>query len=139
MKISIFAGVLLISAALISVDGQTWDWFQHKHINAGMTSGQCTMVIAARGIVDPHGGCKGLNTFITGSVNNIPFICSPVGGTPYYGYRISYATFPIVDCYLVNPNAVPPYCQYNGVGPNNRRIIIACRNGQPVHFHGSRV
>uniref|UniRef100_A0A8C9ZKT6 Ribonuclease A-domain domain-containing protein n=1 Tax=Sander lucioperca TaxID=283035 RepID=A0A8C9ZKT6_SANLU len=86
----------------------------------------CTQEIKARGIVDPRGGCKGLNTFITGSVDNIRFICS-VAGTPYYGYRISYASFPIVDCYL-----------YNTVGRYNRRIIIGCRNGLPVHFEGSQ-
>ncbi|XP_078101385.1 ribonuclease pancreatic-like [Sander vitreus] len=147
MKISIFSGVLLISAALISVDGQTWAQFQNKHINAGMTAVQCTQVIAARRIVNPPTqvnpriSCKGINTFITGNVNAVRAICAVGGGVPHgNGMTISNANFPIVDCKLVkkNPPAVPPHCQYNGVTRNNRRIIVRCDNGNPVHFHGSQ-
>ncbi|XP_078101036.1 ribonuclease pancreatic-like [Sander vitreus] len=142
MKISIFSGVLLISAALISVDGQTWAQFQNKHINAGMTAVQCTQVIKARGIVNPRNSCKVFNTFITGNVTAVRAICGKGGGVPHgnNGMRISTARFIIVDCKLVNQNppAVPPHCQYNGVTRDNRRIIVTCKNSKPVHFNGSK-
>uniref|UniRef100_A0A8C9XAV8 Ribonuclease A-domain domain-containing protein n=1 Tax=Sander lucioperca TaxID=283035 RepID=A0A8C9XAV8_SANLU len=128
MKISIFAGVLLISAAVIFVDGQSWSEFYNKHINAGMTDGQCTDVMR-----------KPFNTFITGNVDAVQAVCGE-GGAPYgNGYVISYDYFKIVDCYLVhqNPPAVPPNCYYRG-DESERRIIVRCENGEPVHFHGSQ-
>uniref|UniRef100_A0A8D0D4Y3 Ribonuclease A-domain domain-containing protein n=2 Tax=Sander lucioperca TaxID=283035 RepID=A0A8D0D4Y3_SANLU len=148
MKISIFADVLLISAALISVDGQSWTQFLNKHIKDWMTAGQCSTVIAARRIVqpptqvNPRISCKTFNTFIsTDDVNAVRAICGR-GGMPHgnNGMRISTASFPVVDCNLVfqNPPAVPPHCQYKGVARNNRRIIVRCENGEPVHFHGSQ-
>ncbi|XP_032398691.1 angiogenin isoform X1 [Etheostoma spectabile] len=147
MKISIFAGVLLLSAAVLSVDGQSWVQFQNKHINDGMTAGQCTAEIAARRIVtpptlnNPRNSCKVFNTFInTRNVNAVLDVCVG-GGTPHRnGFRISTATFSLIDCNLVNqvPPAVPYNCRYNGVARNNRRIIVRCENGQPVHFHGSQ-
>ncbi|XP_039662063.1 angiogenin-like [Perca fluviatilis] len=146
MKISIFAGVLLISAAVLSVDGQSWAKFEHKHINAGMTVVQCTQVIKDRKIVtpptqvNPSNSCKSLNTFII--KGDVKAICAVGGGDPYgtNGMTISKATFPIVDCNLVkqNPPAVPYNCQYKGVARNNRRIIVRCEHGLPVHLHGSQ-
>ncbi|XP_039662062.1 ribonuclease pancreatic-like [Perca fluviatilis] len=149
MKISIFAGVLLISAAVLSVDGQSWAQFQNKHINPGMTAGQCTQVIAARKIVNPPTlnnpkiSCKGINTFIsTQDVNAVPDICAKGGGDPYgtKGMTISKASFPIVDCNLVkqNPPAVPYNCRYGNGVPSTKKIIVRCENGKPVHFHGSK-
>ncbi|KAF1388611.1 hypothetical protein PFLUV_G00092090 [Perca fluviatilis] len=147
MKISIFAGVLLISAAVLSVDGQSWAEFQNKHIKEWMTAGQCTQVMRAKRIVNPPTqvnpriSCKTFNTFIiTEDVNAVRAICGR-GGAPYgNSMRISTATFPIVDCNLVNQNppAVPYNCRYNGVPRYNRRIIVRCENGEPVHFHRSQ-
>uniref|UniRef100_A0A8C9Y6V1 Ribonuclease A-domain domain-containing protein n=1 Tax=Sander lucioperca TaxID=283035 RepID=A0A8C9Y6V1_SANLU len=114
--------------------------FYNKHINAGMTAGQCTDVMRARRIRKPcTGGCKHINTFITGNVDAVQAVCGE-GGAPYgNGYVISYVYFPIVDCYLVhqNPPAVPPNCYYRG-DESERRIIVRCENGEPVHFHGSQ-
>ncbi|XP_034722250.1 ribonuclease pancreatic-like [Etheostoma cragini] len=141
MKSSIFAGVLLLSAALVSVDGQSWAAFQRKHVNAGMTHIKCTEVIKARTIVDPPNRCKVINTFITYDVNAVLAVCAG-GGTPYgNGYTISNATFPIIDCTQQNQNQVPPVvppnCLYNGTA-STKRIIVRCENKKPVHFHGSQ-
>ncbi|TDH11179.1 hypothetical protein EPR50_G00058110 [Perca flavescens] len=147
MKISIFAGVLLISAAVLSVDGQSWTQFQNKHIKDRMTSDECTTAMRARRIVNPptqvnpRFSCKTFNTFIrTQDVNAVRAICGR-GGEPYgYDMRISTTSFPIIDCNLVNqyPPAVPPNCQYNGVVHYNRKIIVRCEYGEPVHFHRSQ-
>uniref|UniRef100_A0A8C9ZDY2 Ribonuclease A-domain domain-containing protein n=1 Tax=Sander lucioperca TaxID=283035 RepID=A0A8C9ZDY2_SANLU len=140
MKISIFAGVLLISAALISVDGQSWAQFQIKHINAGMTAGQCSTVIAARRIVQPPTqvnqgfSCKTLNTFITGNVNAVRAICAAGGGTNIGGnyYKSNKNTFNVVVC--SGANGKYP-CVYNSSAINNVYIVTECDgNREPVHF-----
>ncbi|XP_028435553.1 uncharacterized protein LOC114556718 [Perca flavescens] len=68
MKISIFAGVLLISAALTFLGPEPADaQFNNKRINAGMTDDQCTQEIKDK---NPINGCKGTNTFITEKVKH---------------------------------------------------------------------
>ncbi|XP_032364804.1 ribonuclease pancreatic [Etheostoma spectabile] len=141
MKSSIFAGVLLVSASLVSVEGQSWVEFQQKHINAGMTPDKCTKVITDRKIVTPPNRCKVFNTFITQNVNAVPAVCAG-GGTLYgNGYTISNATFNIIDCTQQNQNQVPPVvppkCLYNGTA-STKRIIVRCEKKKPVHFHGTK-
>ncbi|KAF1388651.1 hypothetical protein PFLUV_G00092510 [Perca fluviatilis] len=149
MKISIFACVLLLSAAVLCQYRRETpaEKFNRQHIHQGMAVGECTQVIAKKRIVtpptqvNPRISCKGFNTFITGNVNAVPAVCAG-GGRPYgnNGMTISNARFPIVDCNLVNQNppAVPYNCRYGNGVPSTKRIIVRCENNEPVHFHGSQ-
>uniref|UniRef100_A0A8C9XEU1 Ribonuclease A-domain domain-containing protein n=1 Tax=Sander lucioperca TaxID=283035 RepID=A0A8C9XEU1_SANLU len=95
IKISIFAGVLLISAAVISVDGQSWNEFYNKHFNPGMPPGDCTREIKVRGINRPESNipCRPINTFLTGNANAVEDICRGVQNA----MRVSGPIFSIVD------------------------------------------
>uniref|UniRef100_A0A8C9Y6C9 Ribonuclease A-domain domain-containing protein n=1 Tax=Sander lucioperca TaxID=283035 RepID=A0A8C9Y6C9_SANLU len=121
-NISIFAGFLLLSAAVLSVDGQSWPRFQDKHINAGMTKYQCDDVIKVKEINKINSLCKDRNTFIiTTSLQTVKDICGDEG-TKYTdpnkpeanNLKKSKKPFEIVDCNLKTLNAKYPDCQYDG-------------------------
>ncbi|KAA8595348.1 hypothetical protein FQN60_012483 [Etheostoma spectabile] len=83
MKISIFAGVLLISAVVLSVDGETpAERFEKQHIHPKMKAAGCTAVMAAksRQINRPGDECKKFNTFIKATLAEVKPICGNEGG-----------------------------------------------------------
>ncbi|XP_074838276.1 ribonuclease-like [Carettochelys insculpta] len=76
--------------------------------------------------------CKHLNTFIHSSPGQIRPICGE-GGEPAGGdLRVSKEPFPITVCRL-RGRAEPPDCDYSGASSTSR-IVIACADGEPVHF-----
>uniref|UniRef100_A0A8C9ZM50 Ribonuclease A-domain domain-containing protein n=1 Tax=Sander lucioperca TaxID=283035 RepID=A0A8C9ZM50_SANLU len=130
MKISVFAGVLLISAPVISMDEEETPAakFKRQHINEEMNFHDCKKVMNDRGITDYNGNCKLTNTFIKASIETVREICK-TGGQECFNknkpdvrnLRKSSAPFDIVECTLVK------YCPYvlNGAA-YNRYIVVSC-------------
>ncbi|TDH13518.1 hypothetical protein EPR50_G00033360 [Perca flavescens] len=144
MKISVIAGVLLLSAAVISLDFVREEKtlaakFINQHINEEMNNNDCTKVMNDRGITDYNGNCKLMNTFIGAPIGTVRDICG-TGGQKYFNkkkpgvrdLRKSRAPFNIVVCRLKDATAAP--CEYEGAA-YNRHIVVACDvKGDPVHF-----
>ncbi|TDH11181.1 hypothetical protein EPR50_G00058140 [Perca flavescens] len=137
MKISIFACVLLISAVMISVDGETpAEKFKRQHINKDMDPKRCDAVIKERKIHQNNRAfCKKENTFISASYGEVKKVCEKEG-EPYpndRNLRISLNSFRVVNC-KCKDNMRPPNCGCKGSRPN-LRIVIACdNNDNPVHY-----
>uniref|UniRef100_A0A8C9ZJC3 Ribonuclease A-domain domain-containing protein n=1 Tax=Sander lucioperca TaxID=283035 RepID=A0A8C9ZJC3_SANLU len=152
MKISIFAGVLLISAALIFLGPDTADAtsFDTRHVNMGMKADQCTAVMneGIRRLNQANTFCKSTNTFLTGdNAYHTGTICrSGERGKVWpqnHNLRISLDIYPLVECNLKNKGAKYPDCDYTGVAYTNRTIIVSCTSdkggGVPFHIEGNLV
>ncbi|XP_032364805.1 ribonuclease-like 3, partial [Etheostoma spectabile] len=135
MKSSIFAGVLLLSAAVLSVDGETGvQRFKRQHMNRWMSSQGCTFEIRSNRIMNDDGSCKKRNTFINDYYDNVKAICSrgqKKGGNLYQSNKL----FSIVQCTLQSGTRFPD-CEYRNDSPTTRKkIVIGCNDyQQPVHF-----
>uniref|UniRef100_A0A8C9ZJB4 Ribonuclease A-domain domain-containing protein n=1 Tax=Sander lucioperca TaxID=283035 RepID=A0A8C9ZJB4_SANLU len=133
MKISIFAGVLLISAALISVDGEETpaEKFEREHIITQiMTVGQCTKFINEKH-VEVNRACKPEHTFIhTTTSAAVNAICDGTVGQSVA--KVSTVPFNIVVCKL--KSGQHPNCVYE-IEDYNRYIVVPCDvKGDPVLF-----
>uniref|UniRef100_A0A8D0D6D5 Ribonuclease A-domain domain-containing protein n=1 Tax=Sander lucioperca TaxID=283035 RepID=A0A8D0D6D5_SANLU len=121
MKISIFAGVLLISAALISVKRvqqqrkeSAVEKFERQHIKVDMNNNGCTEAMRNKRFKEKNGNCNdGRN----------------IGGNYYKSNK---NTFNVVVC--SGANGKYP-CVSNSSAINNVYIVTECDgNREPVHF-----
>uniref|UniRef100_A0A8C9Y066 Ribonuclease A-domain domain-containing protein n=1 Tax=Sander lucioperca TaxID=283035 RepID=A0A8C9Y066_SANLU len=154
--ISIFAGVLLISAVLMFLGPETADGadaalsFYKRHVNKGMTEDQCTDVIKNRGINEEYNEkinqenkvCKPTNTFLNGknADSTGTICCSREGGELWpqnHKFKISKAIYPLVECKRDKVSQYPD-CVYKGETYTDRRIIVSCTSskdgGTPYHI-----
>uniref|UniRef100_A0A8C9Y6S8 Ribonuclease A-domain domain-containing protein n=1 Tax=Sander lucioperca TaxID=283035 RepID=A0A8C9Y6S8_SANLU len=141
MKISIFAGVLLISAAVISADlmflgpepaDDIYTSFEYKHIVWAMIPANCTGVMNAKKSRDDNNkkNCKPFNTFIIGRFDDVKAACkkNEVRGTK----RTTRKSFDVVDCRTRQKKTFP--CNYTG-STRNRKIVVLCdERGFPYHL-----
>ena len=130
MKISIFAGVLLISLCQLSSGffGLFEDAdkkFATKYI---MASNQCTQVMIDRGfaVVDKH-TCKPEKTFLKATVDEVRAVC---GGK---GSGVSKENFKLVECKVDPAHNKPPNCQYT-VEEVEKKILVTCVKNKPTEF-----
>uniref|UniRef100_A0A8C9XBZ3 Ribonuclease A-domain domain-containing protein n=1 Tax=Sander lucioperca TaxID=283035 RepID=A0A8C9XBZ3_SANLU len=139
MKISIFASVLLLSAAVLSVEKVKHDvkWFTNQHIIEEMNEDDCTNVINGRGIMKDDGSCKWSNTFIKAPLKAVTNVCE----TPALKGNLHRSTTPfdLIYCEQTKENAAktakPPHCEYEkGRLHDDKKIIIGCEDGIPVHY-----
>ncbi|XP_035862012.1 ribonuclease pancreatic gamma-type-like isoform X2 [Sander lucioperca] len=149
MKISIFAGVLLLSAAVISVDVLSVDGeetpvekFKRQHIYQNMAPNRCQAVITERDIKDVKTNkCKEKNTFIDASYDKVKKVCGDEGEPIKIGNKILRISrenfnFRVVDC-KCNENNYFPKCDCSG-SSGNKRIVIDCdQNKNPDHYERS--
>ncbi|XP_035862503.1 ribonuclease-like 3 [Sander lucioperca] len=138
MKISIFVGVLLLSAAVLSVDGldPRVQKFINQHINQNMAPNRCDAMITQKKISQTNSNrCKEVNTFISATYAAVKPVCRD-GGSPYGtggNLRISHDKFRVVNCEC-NVNLRLPNCDCRG-SSGNKRIVIGCDDtGNPVHY-----
>ncbi|TDH11146.1 hypothetical protein EPR50_G00057760 [Perca flavescens] len=147
MKISIFAGVLLISAAVLSMDrGEKVKhdvaWFTNQHIAEKMNEDDCTNVIKGRGIMKDDGSCKWSNTFIIASLEAVAAVCKTPALKRNSNLHQSTTTFDLIDCAQTMDSAKdkdkPPNCVYKkGELKEQKRIKIGCdKKGNPIHYEG---
>ncbi|KAA8593548.1 hypothetical protein FQN60_009664 [Etheostoma spectabile] len=141
MKISIFAGVLLISAAVLS-DKVKHDvaWFTNQHIADEMHESDCANVINGRGIMKDNGGCKWSNTFIKASLDTVTGVCKTPLLNPKSNLHRSTGTFTLIHCEqtkeMAQKKAKSPDCEYKeGEVKTEKTIVIGCdTKGNPIHF-----
>uniref|UniRef100_A0A8D0D6P5 Ribonuclease A-domain domain-containing protein n=1 Tax=Sander lucioperca TaxID=283035 RepID=A0A8D0D6P5_SANLU len=121
VSISIFAGVLLISAALMFLGPETADaTFANRHINPGMTPGQCTDVMNRRNIRDGN-KCKPLNTFIDGSLEEVSANCGNGRNK-----------FDVILCNLTKETR--NRCIYDGAEYYGIPVVKCDANNNPYHL-----
>uniref|UniRef100_A0A8D0DCS1 Ribonuclease A-domain domain-containing protein n=1 Tax=Sander lucioperca TaxID=283035 RepID=A0A8D0DCS1_SANLU len=110
--------------------------FRNQHINEQMSVDDCDDVMRARKIAKINKNkCKKTNTFILSNIKTVRSICVN-NGEPYDQDRNmtkSQKHFDIVVCHL-KPTR-PAKCHYNGK-KLNKKIIIKCVRGFPVHYDG---
>ncbi|MGH0187928.1 UNVERIFIED_CONTAM: hypothetical protein FKN15_027216 [Acipenser sinensis] len=89
-----------------------------------------------------NGKCKRLNTFILSSEASVEDVCKD-GGEDWVkpgkrgNLKISKDRFKVIDCVVIDVNQEPSNCRYTTLNINNpMHIIVACINGNPVHFEG---
>ncbi|XP_031136118.1 ribonuclease pancreatic-like [Sander lucioperca] len=131
MKISIFAGVLLLSlcqlcSGFFGLFEEDQDKkFATKHIVA---SNQCTQVMTDRGfaVLDKR-TCKPERTFIKATVDEVRAVC---GGR---GSGVSKENFKLIECKVDPANNKPPNCQYT-VEEVEKKILVTCVKSKPTDF-----
>uniref|UniRef100_A0A8C9Y7V1 Ribonuclease A-domain domain-containing protein n=1 Tax=Sander lucioperca TaxID=283035 RepID=A0A8C9Y7V1_SANLU len=137
-RISIFAGVLLLSAAaVLSVEEQETraEMFKRQHIFLTMKNDSCNGMIKKRKINTKGTPCKASNTFIKATWEAVKDVCG-TGGKPTGPNRHSIKPFDVVECIQEYPNAVANNCRYKGTLYTNKNITITCEGGDPVHYVG---
>ncbi|XP_039667393.1 ribonuclease pancreatic-like [Perca fluviatilis] len=140
MKISMFAGVLLLSAAVLSMEKgdkvkHDVDWFTKQHIGKEMQKDDCINVIKGREIKKDDGRCKWSNTFIRAPLEDVKAVCQT--GKRVGNYYQSTTPFDLIDCQQTKEMAAKKElpCEYNGEFKAERFIVIGCdKYGSPVHF-----
>ncbi|XP_039667843.1 uncharacterized protein LOC120565851 [Perca fluviatilis] len=157
MKMSIFAGVLLLSAALLSADvlsvhggnkvKHDVKWFTNQHIAEEMKGKEinydCTNMIKGRGIMKDDGRCKWSNTFIIAPLEALKAICNTTEPVkPNSNIHQSTMPFDLYDCLQTMESAQNkdkfPNCVYKkGEFKKQKRIEIGCdKKGNPIHLQG---
>ncbi|XP_072818856.1 angiogenin [Vicugna pacos] len=126
--------VFLLGVGLIPPTlAQGYQEFLSKHHDAnpkGRNDRYCETMMRIRGLTSP---CKDTNTFVHGSDSNIKAICEDTNGEPYgIGLRRSKSAFQVTTCRHKGGSPRPP-CRYRATKAY-RVIVIACRNGFPVHL-----
>ncbi|XP_078101382.1 ribonuclease pancreatic-like, partial [Sander vitreus] len=143
MKISIFAGVLLLSAAVLSMDGDKVKhdvkWFTNQHIIEEMNEIDCTNVIKGREIMKDDGRCKWSNSFIIAPLEAVTAVCQTPALKAGSNLHESETTFDLVDCKQTMESArnkdKPPNCVYKkGELKKKKKIVIGCDKYGPVHL-----
>ncbi|XP_034747944.1 ribonuclease pancreatic beta-type-like [Etheostoma cragini] len=135
MKISVSAAVLLLSAAVLSLDsGEGEDpveKFKRQHIYEKMGDHDCTAVMKQRRITN-KGQCKRINTFINATFQRVEEVCTK-GKNDNENFYESKAIFNVVVCTRKQIEGYPSNCEFTDT-VRNGYIIIACNNNNPVHF-----
>ncbi|CAM5153420.1 unnamed protein product [Eretmochelys imbricata] len=128
--------VLLVASLALAQEESRYEKFLRQHVDASDPSPPdarryCNLLMRRRDMATAH-KCKHLNTFIHSSANQIKPVCGD-GGEPAGGdLRLSEDPFPLTICELQG-GADPPDCDYSG-SSSTSRIVIACVDGEPVHF-----
>ncbi|CAM4550561.1 unnamed protein product [Lepidochelys kempii] len=128
--------VLLVASLALAQEESRYEKFLRQHVDASDPSPPdarryCNLLMRRRDMATAH-KCKHLNTFIHSSANQIKPVCGD-GGEPAGGdLRLSEDPFPLTVCELQG-GADPPNCDYSG-SSSTSRIVIACVDGEPVHF-----
>ncbi|XP_042331052.1 ribonuclease-like [Sceloporus undulatus] len=95
----------------------------------------CDAMMQRRGMTKPQ--CKSVNSFIHGTKKDINDVCGK-GGKPYgNNLRRSNKQFSVTTCKLSGGSTRPP-CKYRE-NKSNRYIVIACRDGKPVHYEEGQI
>ncbi|XP_024059034.2 ribonuclease-like [Terrapene carolina triunguis] len=128
--------VLLVTGLALARGESRYEKFLRQHVDAFDPSPPdarryCNLLMRRRDMATAH-KCKHLNTFIHSSANQIEPVCGD-GGEPAGGdLRLSEDPFPLTVCELQG-GSDPPDCDYSG-SSSTSRIVIACVDGEPVHF-----
>ncbi|XP_039662065.1 ribonuclease pancreatic-like [Perca fluviatilis] len=133
MKISIFAGFLLLSLCQlstganfgsVSIRGIGDNKFEQENIVANL----CTQVMMDRGFAFLNKTtCKPEKTFIKAPVDEVRAVC---GGK---GSGVSKENFKLVECKVDPAHNKPPNCQYT-VEEVEKKILVTCVKNQPTEF-----
>ncbi|XP_075773441.1 uncharacterized protein LOC142825350 [Pelodiscus sinensis] len=127
----------LLAAGLALAAGESrYEKFLRQHVDAAEPSppdaGRYCSRMMQRRAMATAGHCKHLNTFVHARAEQIQPVCGD-GGRPAGGdLRLSTEPFPLTVCQLQG-RARPPDCHYAGASSTSR-VVIACADGQPVHF-----
>uniref|UniRef100_A0A8C4Y6M4 Ribonuclease A-domain domain-containing protein n=1 Tax=Gopherus evgoodei TaxID=1825980 RepID=A0A8C4Y6M4_9SAUR len=132
----LFLTLVLLAACLAQLsEGASYRQFLTRHVDFPKSGGgnnrlYCNRIMQRRGLTRPV--CKPTNTFIHAPTSQIEPVCRD-GGEPAEGdLRLSEDPFPLTVCELQG-GSDPPDCDYSG-SSSTSRIVIACVDGEPVHF-----
>lgn len=78
--------------------------------------------------------CKKINTFILASAEDVKYVCKK--GEKVGKMTKSNRGFDIVVCNLKKQQGKRAKCQYHGQKLKNKKILIKCEKGFPVHYDG---
>ncbi|XP_031167192.1 angiogenin-2-like [Sander lucioperca] len=126
MKISIFAGVLLISAALMFLGPETADAQNNNMVIGQMNPADCTQMMNERFNIDNQKDCRNFQRFVIGNFEAVRVICGD-------RTRAITSFFKVVECTFVEGKSLKPPCVYKGKA-TNKRIAVKCVNGNPTNF-----
>ena len=134
MKISIFASVLLLSAALLFLGPETADahysLFEFKHIVSEMNPDECNGTMNAKKMKETNSmNCKHFNTFIVRNNKRVKAACRNNEGRETE--RTTLYSFPVVDCTTTDRKPFP--CDYTGA-TGYGRIVVICKGLNPIHL-----
>ncbi|KAM6952950.1 ribonuclease-like 3 [Lycodopsis pacificus] len=125
--------LVLLSASVLSQKAKLkrrYTKFINQHIDKRMSVDKCDDVMRAK--INKN-NCKNNNTFIQSNTQTVKSICGKKG-EPYGDMTKSLQRFDIVVCELKEQTR-PNKCHYNGE-KLNKKIIIKCEKGFPVHYDG---
>lgn len=129
--------LVLLCATVLSQDAKIksrYKKFKNQHINKKMNASSCDDVMQARKISTNTNNCKKKNTFILSNVQPVKSVCRK-GELLRNNMTKSLKRFDIVVCKVKKQKAKPPKCMYIGE-KLNKKIIIKCEEGFPVHYDG---
>ncbi|XP_071314416.1 ribonuclease-like 3 [Trachinotus anak] len=128
--------VLLSATVFLKNVKDRYEKFIKQHIYENMTADKCDAEMQKRKIsILPNGKCKPTNTFVRANNKTVKSICEGKGER-YGEMTKSLQRFDIVVCRLKPRAKKPPKCQYSGTKISQKKIIIKCENGYPVHYDG---
>ncbi|XP_030395659.1 ribonuclease-like isoform X1 [Gopherus evgoodei] len=128
--------IFLLPACLTAAGRETpYEKFQRQHVD---TSGSwepdpnryCNLMMPRRNMTVSF--CKDLNSFVHGALAMITAVCGSGGTWHHEDFYYSNSPFQVTDCQTTGASRWPR-CIYRG-DICSKRICVACKNGQPVHF-----
>ncbi|XP_050774003.1 ribonuclease-like [Gopherus flavomarginatus] len=128
--------IFLLPACLTAAGRETpYKKFQRQHVD---TSGSwepdpnryCNLMMPRRNMTVSF--CKDLNSFVHGALAMITAVCGSGGTWHHEDFYYSNSPFQVTDCQTTGASRWPR-CIYRG-DICSKRICVACKNGQPVHF-----
>ncbi|CAN9515199.1 unnamed protein product [Ophioblennius macclurei] len=131
--------LVLPAASFLALDEKpnpAYKRFNKKHVIEQMRAADCDKVMRKRGIYAMKGrkkACKSLNTFILAGKDEVKSVCE--NGKPQEDFIKSKTSFNLVACNLTSEETGYPKCSYDGE-KLQKKILIKCANGFPVHFEG---
>lgn len=134
----VFLLLVLLSASVLLQNANTppgYQKFENQHIYKKMSADACDKVMQTRHISNlSNNECKVINTFVKAKASEVRSICK--GGKKYE--TISREHFDLVVCELKeqSTSTKPHKCHYIGHEKLQKRIIIMCEEGYPVHYDG---
>ncbi|XP_070611082.1 angiogenin-2-like [Erythrolamprus reginae] len=137
---------LFVVLMLGTVAADYANFLRQHYDNSQKTGGKgyCNKKMKEREMTRPE--CKELNTFIHDATNNIKAVCVGNGGQDYpiqlpdgrvKILRRSTAQFQVTTCKMRGKSPKPP-CEYRE-NPSRRYIVIACEDGNPVHYEEGHI
>ncbi|XP_051276944.1 ribonuclease-like 3 [Dicentrarchus labrax] len=139
MKIQLVCLLLvLLTATVLTQDtkiNKRYKKFINQHIIKTMSARSCYKEMQERKINIKKSMCKKINTFILASAEDVRSVCVDKG-VPYHKMTKSIEDFDIVVCNRTNKQGKRAKCQYHGDKLKNKKILIKCEKGFPVHYDG---